>query len=313
MPGQPKHGPRERWRACRRGMETVLVRLAAGALPRLPRSVIVWLARTLGGTAFVIAGRDRRVALANLQVAFGTTMAPAARRRIARASFQTFALVVLDYFWFTRDTDARLRQYVHLSPEFLAMVENPGPRIFFTLHMADWEMMGFVLALRGMALTSVGKPLKNPFVDRMISALRVSTGLRVVPPKGALRSLLQALKSKGNVALVLDQDTVPEEGGVRVDFFGLPVTISDGAAALATHFQAPLIGGYCRWTPDGHYHSYMRPLAAGDPATATSRIAAQIEEEIRRNPGQWTWMYKRWKRRLPGPPTDAYPYYADFV
>lgn len=306
-------GSRERWRKCREGVENALVRMVAGILPRLPRGAIVGLARALGGAAFMVARRDRRIALANLQVAFGATMAPAARCRIARESFQTFALVVLDYFWFTRDTAARLMRYVHLAPELLAMIDKPGPRVFFTLHMANWEITGLASALRGMALTSVAKPVKNPYVDRMITALRVSTGQRVVLRKGALRSLLQTLKSNNNVALVLDQDTVPEDGGVRVDFFGLPVTISDGAAILAARFQTPLFGGYCRWTSDGHYHAYLRPLALGDPATLTSRIAAQLEEEIRNNPGQWTWMYKRWKRRLPGPPAAAYPYYADFV
>ncbi|MEI7437523.1 MAG: lysophospholipid acyltransferase family protein [bacterium] len=313
MPEQAKNRLREGWLVCRMGLEIALVRLVGMVLPRLPRRVIVGLARVLGRAAFLFARRDRRIALANLQIAFGTTMTSAARRRIARQSFQTFALVVLDYFWFSRDTSARLRRYVHIPQDLREMSDSPGPRVFFTLHMANWEMMGLASALRGMILTSVAKPVKNPYVDRLVTALRVSTGQCVVTRKGALRGLMKALKSNGNVALVLDQDTVPEEGGVQVEFFGLPVTISDVAAVLATHFQAPIFGGYCQWTPDGHYHSFLRQLEAGDPATVTSRIAAQLEEEIRRNPGQWTWMYKRWKRRLPGSPTNAYPYYADFV
>jgi KDO2-lipid IV(A) lauroyltransferase len=169
--------------------------------------------------------------------------------------------------------------------------------------------------LRGLSLTSVAKPLANPFVDALLNRSRGSTGQRVVSARGALRSLLGALRADGFVALVIDQETKAEEGGVFVDFFGVPAPMSGAAGRLALRLGCPVYPVFCVCEAGGRYRAYARPAVdpggAGDPAVFTARIAEAMESEIRRRPDQWLWMYKRWKRVKPGASAGRYPFYAN--
>ena len=127
--------------------------------------------------------------------------------------------------------------------------------------------------------------------------------------------MLKVLREGKMVAMLLDQDTRVQEGGVFVDFFGLPVPISQAAASLSARLNIPVVLAFCRCDARGHYRAYSRaPLQPGPGESAvafTQRVAASVEEEIRQQPGEWLWMYKRWKRKAPGTPPERYPFYAD--
>jgi len=139
----------------------------------------------------------------------------------------------------------------------------------------------------------------------------------IVPRAGAIKALVRALRGGGVVALLLDQDTRVDEGGVFVDFFGVPAPVSSAAAALGPKLNVPIVPTFCRHDGRGHYRCYtraaMRPedLAGLSVEAITQRIAGAIEGEIRSDPTQWLWMYKRWKRRQPGFEASRYPFYAD--
>ena len=79
--------------------ETALVASAAWILPRLPRPVIMALARGVGRLACLIDARGRRTARQNLRAAFGGSLSEAEVRRITLGSYQNFARTFLDLFW----------------------------------------------------------------------------------------------------------------------------------------------------------------------------------------------------------------------
>ena len=305
-----------RWRRLRRWPEKWLFDLGFAIIPALPRRAVVALARGAGWLAYHLARRDRRIALANLDLAYGDSLPAREKAEIAKQSFRTFALVLLDFFWFTRQMRERVERYVVFDKAVVAWFGN-GPLIAVTAHFGNWEVMGKSAAFLGMALASVAKPQRNPMIDARLNRMRAATGQRVIPREGALKALLKILREHGTVALLLDQDTRLSEGGVFVRFFGVPVPMSNAAAALALKTNAPIITAFCAMQPGGHYRVYVsEPLQPADikdlsPAELTQRIAGMLEQEIRREPGQWLWMYKRWKRRMPGFDPARYPFYAD--
>jgi KDO2-lipid IV(A) lauroyltransferase len=296
--------------------EAGLFRLALRLIPLLPRQGVVGLARFLGRMAWWADRRDRRVALANLDLAFGDGLSPAQKRAIARQVFQNFAQTTLDYFWFSRDRAARLARYVTMD-ESMAAWFGKGAVVAVTAHFGNWEVLGQIAAVRGAPLHSVAKPIKNPAIDKQVNRLREESGQRIIARDGALRSLVKVLRDNGVVALILDQDTRESEGGVFVPFFGVPAPVSSAAAGLAAKFRAPILPVFCRNEGRGRYRCYareaLRPAALeGQSAEAiTARIAAVLEAEIKADPAQWLWTYKRWKRRQPGVDVSRYPFYAD--
>ena len=284
--------------------------------PRLSRATVVALARFLGWVAWHVARRDRRVALANLDLAFGVGLSRRQKHAVALESFRTFARVALDYFWFSRDGAERACRYVALDESVMPWLEE-GALIAVTAHFGNWEILGQVAARRGVPLASVAKPVRNPLVDAEVNKLREASGQSIIPRAGALKSLVRILKNGGKVALVLDQDTRVTEGGVFVDFFGVQVPVSSAPAALALKLEIPIVPAFSLYEGGGRFRSYA--LAPLMPATIRGKTVAEItqlittaiEQEIRRVPGQWLWMYKRWKRRMPGVDPSRYPFYAD--
>lgn len=308
------------WKEYRQKLEFPLTRLGMALIPRLPRRLIVGLARLLGRAAYLVAARERRVGLANLDVVYGATLTAAEKQRILRGAFQTFALVLLDVFWFSRRTAERLRRHVHFDASLEPMFV-PAAQICITAHLGNWEIVGMAVTLRGFPLTSVAAPLANPAVDRMFIASRQLSGQVIVPQQGALRQLLKALRHNGKIALVLDQNTPLAEGGMFVPFFGLPAPVSSAPALLALRTGADIFTG--GGVPDAHgeytvfiNHRIRTADYASLPEAEALRALTEetvrgTEALIRAHPDKWLWMYKRWKHALPGDDRSRYPYYTN--
>ena len=293
--------------------EIVMAGLAFGCLPWLPRPAIVVLSRVLGGVAFLVPSRDRRVALANLDAVYGDSLSSAEKRRITRSSFQTFALTILDLFWFSVRTEARVRRYVRDDGLLDALRQSPC--ISVPSHFGNWEVMGHPAALAGLRPTSVAMPMKNPVVDRMLNASRQRVGHEIVAREGALKSLTAVLRRGGLIGLILDQNTLPTEGGEFVTFFGLPVPVAKTAESLAARYHAVVVVPWCKADEKGVYTMWNEDtLDAEHPLVKegglTQAVTTVNERVIRRHPGQWLSMYKRWKYVPEGAPAERYPYYA---
>ncbi len=311
----------------RRAGEVALVRLGMATVPFFPRRLLLGLARLAGTLGYALARKSRRIALANLDLAFRDSLAPAEKRRIARQSFATMARTALDMLWFTRHTRRRLARHLVFDPGFSRHVYT-APMIGVTAHFGSWELLGRGLIAKGYPHAAVAAPLINPGVERLFNRSRLASGMEIIPQAGALRGVLKALRQKKHVALVLDQNVKPEDGGVFVDFFGLPVPMSGAAAMFAERTGVPVVLFFCLARPDGGYYVYALPPlkseafagpdGSGRSAPAetdgiramTQAVAALFEQEIRKHPGQWLWMYKRWKHVPPGRPPADYPFYA---
>lgn len=298
-------------------LEIGLARLALLVVPSVPRRPALFIARRLGDAAYGVSRNLRRIGMANLDIVYGDTLEPAAKRAILRSSFQTFAVTVMDIFWFTRHTDSRLHRYVEWDPAFDEHLAK-APLICITGHFGNWETLGMAACQRGFPLHSVAAALNNAAVNALFVPGRELSGQTIVPAEGAFRKLLRALKDGGRVAMLLDQNTKPSEGGVFVPFFGLPVPMALSAAQLAIRTRSYILFGFATIQPNGCYRAaspvYIRPDEYGTDDKAvddlTLRIAGHLEDAIREDPGSWLWMYKRWKHLPPGADRSAYPHYA---
>jgi len=307
-----------RARIIRHALEFALARMALATIPRMPRRSVIWMADCAGFIASVFARHLRQVAMVNLDIAFGPDMSAARKKRIVRRSFQTFALVMLDMFWFARDSAKRTAEWIDFDPSHERLF-RPAPQICVTAHMGNWEVLGMAFSARGFPLVSVAAPLANRRLDRLFVDLRRRTGQQILSKHGAVRGLLKTLKGGGKIALVLDQNTKPSAGGIFVDFFKLPAPVSPAVATLALRTGAEVFTGVC--VPDGRGR-YVVPApeqivicesmknSDNPERVLTEAIVRSIEDLLRKHPEHWLWMYKRWKYVGPGRTPSEYPFYA---
>ena len=283
-------------------IEYVVVRTAALVFGLLPLPIFYRVVRWLGHIAFDVLRIRRGVTLANLRIALGSEYGDAELIRIARATYENIAI-----------TFAEVLIYPRLKPRINGMVDDTGfetireavrrggGAIVVTCHYGSWEFVASVMTAKGIPVTAVGKTQSNPYVDRFLGARRAFMDIGIVARGTQVRQLVQALRGGGAVILVSDQDA--GRRGIFAPFFGTQASTPAGAAQLALRYGVPVLIVACERTGDGRYRMIVRELPAGEGDTAEGivvRMNGALEDIIRRDPGQYLWMHKRWKTRPPG-------------
>lgn len=97
--------------------------------------------------------------------------------------------------------------------------------------------------------------------------------------------------------MLIDQDTKVD--GVWVPFFGRPAFTPVGAAKIALRQKTEVIPTFVERRPDGSHLVRIHPPLdlPEDPREATAVMTRAIEEQVRRQPEQWVWMHRRWRRQ----------------
>lgn len=240
-------------------------------------------------------------------------------RRIARRSFDNIMWNLVEYFWLLGN-EKRIRQFYTVPEdtlqEFLEKVKNKQQVIFVTPHMGSWEATGLICPFyAGMNLAAIAKPVRNPYLNKLLnSGNRESTkGLKIIFSKGAMRASIQALKEGWSIGTLIDQNTRVRDGGVFVNFFGLPVPSSTAPAVLKSYCSQKNIPCEIYFalglrTEEGKILCNVRPLKKKFEEYASHEEILQelmdlSEEFIRKYPDQYLWMYKRFQYI----PEDATP------
>lgn len=305
----------------RYAVETAGFRLAMAVLPHLSLRAIRRLARWLGWAAYHLAGKARRIALANLDVVFGETKSLAEKKRIARCSMENLTATILTLPWSRGLTAEKLREVVELDAGELARVREVLGRgkgiVCATLHYGNWELLALAAGHHGLPMNIVADFSRNRRLGEMIRQLRAGTGNRIIPQRGAAPKLLRALRRGEIVVLIIDQNAPEEGGGEWLEFFGLPAFNNVLAAALVVRTGAALFSCHSVPLPDGRLRLVYGPQIpyslTGHEDADVRRISQQcldhFEELIRRRPEFWLWVYKRWKHRR-DPDDPRYPFYT---
>ena len=324
--GQPVRAPNKR---VRHGL-----RLLRRTLAAIPQNIFLWLgslvvptlsrtgehrlARFISWLLCRPCFRWCRCARTNLDIVYGDTKTPEEKCRILRASFDNAALVVTDYFWFGRRTEERLEHHCAVGDDTIRRwIEGDFPGVFVTAHLGSWETAGLYIASRGRRLWSVFKPIGSRAVTRRMRRFRSGCEQRVIPREGAMTGVLRALRARDVVAMVLDQHVDGRDGGVYLDFLGLPAAFSPAVGTLAHRLRVPVLvaAGVRDAETDRVVLRSFREFtaeetAAMEPEALTRAIADAIGGMILRWPEQWLWTYRRWKRWQPGDDPKRFPWYA---
>ena len=121
-------------------LEHIGLLIAAGLVPLLPRPVVVALAKIFGALASLLDRYGRRIALANLDCAFGQKYSASEKRRIVRESYQHFAQTMLDLMWSPRLTPGKFYRYIEMSGNFPQLDSNQS-LIVVCYHYSNFEWL----------------------------------------------------------------------------------------------------------------------------------------------------------------------------
>jgi KDO2-lipid IV(A) lauroyltransferase len=255
-----------------------------------------------------VLGIRRRVTLDNLAHAF-RERSDEERRAIARGAYANMARVVVDALRTLGASRAELLAEVEVDdfgPVERALASGKG-LLVATAHLGSWEMFGAAMAQR-VPLHAVVRPLRGGVNARLVEA-RERSGLRLIPARGALASMVAALRKNEVVAMLLDQ-AIGGKHALFVPFFGRPAATTPALSMAALRTGAPTLvvvalrdGDRLRFRVEGPLEVTSSGDRQRDLQDHTARVTAALERIIREAPDQWLWLHRRWKiAPPPGPP-----------
>lgn len=307
-----------RWKQLRYRLEWYGLRLLAFVVPRLPRGFVVLLGKISGGLAARFDLEGHRVAISNLEAAFGERFSKGERERITRASYQQFASTMLDLFWNPRINASNYSEFIEFEgwDEFARTVGPSGPCIIAACHYGNFEWFSLAAAYHGLVATIVSQEFKNPLLDRIFNRLREQSGHQFVPREGAVVKLYKALRRGGTAAILIDLTLHPRQPAVAIDCFGMKMSVTYAHAWLHLRTGLPIVPVHQETLPGGRCRVVFHPKLEIPPGANEQEITQlcwdQFEPVVRQNPSPWLWMYKYWRYR-PSKASRAYPFYAHSV
>lgn len=274
----------------------------------VPRRLCLLAGAALGTLFFYADKRHRRLALDNLDKAFGLELSLAERRQIARNSFKHFGRVMADNLKWTHLRESKREKLLTIEgAESIRRALDEGKGVLlFSAHLGNWEVAP--LAISKMARFSVvARPLDNRLIEKELARFREGLGTRVISKFQAAKPILRSLRQNEIVAILIDQNVLRSQA-VFVDFFGFPAATTPSLASFYLRARSPLIPVFCYPTPSLTYTAKVgQPLEielSGDWKQDVLKITQCstkiIEAEIRDHPSLWFWFHNRWKTRPEG-------------
>ena len=286
---------------------------ALSFLAYLPQRLLIGVARALpyrlrlafaSGFARALVGLVpdlRRRVEGNLGLIF-PDMPPDERRRIRSAMANSFGRTMIEVM--TRQAfQARHAWTGPAGPGWEALkaarAQGRGA-LLVSGHFGQWEAVRAALLAEGIESGAMIRPVKNPFLNADYLANVEAGGQPVIGRDGAgIRELVRHLRGGGIMAVLLDQYT---KRGAPVDFLGHPAPSGLAIAELAIKYRLPMIPVYGTRQPDGLSVAveFEAPIRPGTALEMTQAAADSLAARVRRTPGQYYWLHRRWVKAFRG-------------
>ncbi len=286
------------------------LRMILGGMSVLPRRTAMRAGISIGGLAYRLLGKLRRVGLDNLVRAF-PEKTDAEREAILKGAFQNLGRVMAVVSGFGRLTPENLAELIEYYPDaefeaaYAAAKAQGRGRIILGGHMGNWELQAFSYPVFFEPLSFLARRMDNPRIEAMVLAIRTRLGNKQIDKTNAAAPVLRTLREGGSVGVLADVNSHPKEG-VFVPFFGVPACTASGVAMLALRANAVIVPMFAIWDEaTGKYFivhdKIIEPVNTGDRkrdiVTTTALYTEAIERVIRAYPDQWIWIHRRWKTR----------------
>jgi KDO2-lipid IV(A) lauroyltransferase len=293
----------------RERLEHLALRLVAGAVGVLPRSLARSVGAGLGQAAWTVLPRLRQVGMQNLQLAL-PERTDAERAAILRGVFRSLGWQLGEFCKMSGYTAEQASTFIRYDglEHYLAAREKGKGVLVLTGHLGAWELSSFYHSLMGYPMSLVIRRLDNPLVDDFVNRIRCLHGNRVIHKDDFARGLLTSMNRGETVGILMDTNMTPPQG-VFVPYFGVEACTASGLARVALHSGAAVLPGFLVWEASekkyvlrfGEALEVVRTgQMASDIIANTALFTATIEAYVRRYPEQWLWVHRRWKTRPEG-------------
>jgi len=268
----------------------------------LPRRTVLFVGARAGDFIYYCVPIRKNLTIEQIARAFPEK----SRREVAavcREAYRNLAMNGLEHLCLPTLSTEELLDIVTLrDEELLKEAYSRGKGVIFVGgHFGNWEYMGAAISAKDYPLTYVVAGIANPYIDDMVNRHRTNAGIRILTKGMPIRAMLKTLRDNGAMAMLMDQDA--GRNGTFVDFFGRKCSTPKGPALFALKTGAAVLlvssirqgDGSLRGVFEEVEIDHERGVSEEHLHEIMQRCTARMEEYIRKYPGQWLWMHRRWK------------------
>ncbi len=275
----------------------------------LPLPLARRLAGGLGTLSWMLGTRSASVTHINLARCF-PHLDPGERTVLARRSLSQAAQLLAESGPLSLWPAERLRSLLinEQGRDLIAKcLERKRGLLILVPHFGNWEFFCYLLGdFNPMALYD---PPRLESLEEHLLKSRQRFGVRLAPAdRRGLRTVYKTLREGGVACLLPDQTPAPQ-AGVFAPFFGQPALTMTLAHRLVQKTGAPVLMASAVRVPKGfavRYEPLGDNLAALTAAGFAKTLNRAVEAIVRRDPAQYQWAYKRFKKQPEGVP-NPYP------
>lgn len=281
------------------------VRTLIALIQTLPLPLVAWLGRHIGGLVYFLTSRYRRVVRDNLTMCFAHEKSPAEITAIARENFRRIGENYASAIKTAAMSFDQLKPHLEFSgfencPRKVAGI--PLPNIIMAVgHFGNFELYARIQDIQPdhQGVTTY-RALKQPAMNRLLKTLRGQNGCLFFERRTEGQKLRELMDRGGALlGLLADQSSK----GMHAPFLGHDCNTGLAPAVFALRYHARIFAVICyrvalakwriEWGEEIPAHENGQPR----PTEAIMRdVNEHLEAAIRRDPANWFWVHRRWKK-----------------
>lgn len=273
----------------------------------IPERYLYEFARNIGSLGYLLARKQKKIALESLSIAFGQDRSPREIEQIAKDCFSFMAKSSVEVLFFM-DKPGLLKKRVEIEgKENLDYALSKGKGVILvSAHFGNFPFILAKLSLEGYKTAGIMRRMRDNRAEKIFLSKRMKLNIKTIysqPRHACVHNTIEALRNNEAVFIPLDQNF--GTAGVFVDFFGKKAATATGPVILAQRTKATIIPCFMvRQEDDRHKLIFELPLnleRSKDSQEAVviniQKLTNIIESYIRRYPAEWGWIHRRWKSR----------------
>src|ERR1700730_16851776 len=279
-------------------------RAGSALLAALPLRVLFALGKAAGFCAWLILGKYRRLALRNIEIAFGDEKSPRELRRLVRRHFRrlganlfcSLKIAVMPLDQLAKTVEIESLDAVHRQ------LRAGRPVVLVLSHLGHWAVIAqiFPESIGYGRNSTIYQKLGNRFIDEHVRKLRGRAGVEMFDRKEGFQKAIELLRGGGAIGILSDQHAGDQ--GLWVPFFGKLASTTSLPALLAKRTGAAVLGTAIYTEAPGRWRMSFA-ARIDEPGDSVKAITAKANELIERQtkvaPEDGFWLHNRWKTPRP--------------
>lgn len=249
-----------------------------------------------------IVGYRKDVIYGQLKLSF-PEKSEAEIRKIADGAYRNLSDILLESIkGFSNSKEEYMKRYKFINPEISEKYTTQGiPVVHAAAHYTNWEWGATTYPLWfSSPVYGFYKPLKNPKMEQFGRKFRGIFDMNLIPIGQTSKVFEENKNNPAIYVFVADQSTWSDNAH-WVTFLGQDTACPPGVGKYGHKLNCPVFYTEMRRVKRGFYEIHLVELLPNQhhqqPEQITNIFMNHLEEIIRKEPKNWLWSHKRWKKK----------------